>query len=205
MYCQQSRSNRCGWIQRLGLFQRRTPHVGLRADASRREDETDRCPSSMDRRKRGKRKSSNCFQRCLTFSFLRFIANPEMELGTALMADSSGKKIQTQHREHRDRSTEGTEKCQLLFCSAGILPAFSTEEEESGSKAAALHKRKRPDGGRGTVFYRGWLTRTVPGLPRGKCKKKSRSSLALGSSTRRVQTSYSNWLGEPAPRHTACW
>src|SRR5258708_2849070 len=159
MYCQQSRSNRCGWIQRLGLFQRRTPHVGLRADASRREDETDRCPSSMDRRKRGKRKSSNCFQRCLTFSFLRFIANPEMELGTALMADSS----------------------------------------------AALHKRKRPDGGRGTVFYRGWLTRTVPGLPRGKCKKKSRSSLALGSSTRRVQTSYSNWLGEPAPRNTACW
>src|SRR5260370_23212038 len=34
----------------------------------------------MDRRSRGKRKSSNCFQRCLTFSFLRFMADPEMEL-----------------------------------------------------------------------------------------------------------------------------
>src|SRR5260370_2548420 len=187
------------------MLPRQTTHAGICTDDSSCEDDTDRCTTSMDRRKRGKRKSSNCFQRCLTFSFLRFIANPEMELGTALMADSSGKKIQTQHREHRDRSTEGTEKCQLLFCSAGILPAFSTEEEESGSKAAALHKRKRPDGGRGTVFYRGWLTRTVPGLPSGKCKKNSQSSLALGSSTRRVQTSYSNWLGEPAPRHTACW
>src|SRR6266851_9408538 len=35
----------------------------------------------MDRRRRGKRKSSNCIQRCLTFSFLRFMADPEMELG----------------------------------------------------------------------------------------------------------------------------
>src|SRR5260370_35899372 len=35
----------------------------------------------MDRRSRGKRKSSNCIQRCLRFSFLRFMADPEMGVG----------------------------------------------------------------------------------------------------------------------------
>src|SRR5260370_2647900 len=104
MYCQQSRSNRCGWIEWLGLFQRRTPHVGLRADASRREDETDRCPSSMDRRKRGKRKSWNCFERCLTFSFVRFMADPEMEV------DSRKLKVKERQNSRKKRhNTENTE------------------------------------------------------------------------------------------------
>src|SRR5438445_10332739 len=58
----------------------------------------------MDRRKRGKRKSSNCIQRCLTFSFLRFMADPEMEV------DSRKLKVKERQNSRKKRhNTENTE------------------------------------------------------------------------------------------------
>src|SRR5712691_7905708 len=58
----------------------------------------------MDRRSCGKRKSSNCFQRCLTFSFLRFMADPEKKV------DSRKLKVkERQNSRKKGHNTENTE------------------------------------------------------------------------------------------------
>src|SRR5260370_4558534 len=90
-----------------------------------------------------------------------------MELGTALIADSSGKKIQTQHREHRDRSTEGRERKRQE--KVGALPKVHRRKPVPA-------KEKRPDGGRGALFYGDSLPEQYLVCQEGNAKKKSRAA-----------------------------
>src|SRR6266403_1483893 len=56
----------------------------------------------MDRRSRGSRKSSNCIQSCLTFSFLRFMADPGKKVDS--------RKLKVKERQDSRKKRQNTEK-----------------------------------------------------------------------------------------------
>src|SRR5882724_8109825 len=66
----------------------------------------------MDRRSRGRRKSSNCIQSCLTFSFLRFMADPRKKVDRRKLKvkerqDSRKKRQNTENTECRGTKSTG--------------------------------------------------------------------------------------------------
>src|SRR6266403_563139 len=66
----------------------------------------------MDRRSRGRRKSSNCIQSCLTFSFLRFMADPGKKVDSRKLKvkerqDSRKKRQNTENTECRGTKSTG--------------------------------------------------------------------------------------------------
>src|SRR6266849_339068 len=67
----------------------------------------------MDRRSRGRRKSSHCIQSCLTFSFLRFMADPEKKVDSRKLKVESQRKTKLKKRHNTEntecRGTKSTE------------------------------------------------------------------------------------------------
>src|SRR6266705_6922347 len=68
----------------------------------------------MERRKRGKRKSSNCIQRCLRFIFLRFMADPEKKV------DSRKLKVKERQNSRKKRHNTENTKCRGTKSTEGM-------------------------------------------------------------------------------------
>src|SRR6202030_2444133 len=103
----------------------------------------------MDRRSRGKRKSANCIQRCLRFSFLRFMADPEKKVDSRKLK-VKGKTKPKKRKDLTQRTQRtGTQRARSTEVDGRKL---KVEGKTKPEEAIGAQKQKRPYSGRGAVL-----------------------------------------------------